>query len=106
MKLTLPFISSLIGSAMTKSDVILKFKTGSPVAERTAALDAIKAQGGAVKSTDNLESSIFPFAVVTIDDEQFTSLQAASLDDKHDVIENVGGYKTRTSMQRKREVGM
>ncbi|KAL1407377.1 hypothetical protein Q8F55_006799 [Vanrija albida] len=69
--------------------VIVSFKKAASAADKAAILDDVVAKGGKVVDKSDADSSIFPFAVVSISADSFASLQTASLDDKHAVIKGV-----------------
>ncbi|WOO84847.1 uncharacterized protein LOC62_06G008363 [Vanrija pseudolonga] len=69
--------------------VIVTFKKGASSADKAAILNGVVAKGGKVVDKSDADSSIFPYAVVSISPDSFAALQSASLDDKHDVIKGV-----------------
>ncbi|WOO84848.1 uncharacterized protein LOC62_06G008363 [Vanrija pseudolonga] len=82
-------LSTTTASIMADKQVIVTFKKGASSADKAAILNGVVAKGGKVVDKSDADSSIFPYAVVSISPDSFAALQSASLDDKHDVIKGV-----------------
>ncbi|CAK9780284.1 hypothetical protein CC85DRAFT_283308 [Cutaneotrichosporon oleaginosum] len=57
-------------------DAIVKFEKGASSADKQKVIDDIKAAGGTIVRDEHVDSSIFPYVVVNVSPDQFSSLQS------------------------------
>ncbi|GFZ51104.1 hypothetical protein JCM24511_08862 [Saitozyma sp. JCM 24511] len=74
---------------MADKKVIVKFRKSASAEDKARLLDELKGKGAEVTNEDSINSSIMPFAVLTIPSHHYDALRGDALTGDHAVVEHV-----------------